>query len=170
MRTRPLSFESRHLIETIRADTEGATQPRARMEGNPDPLILSSGPLGWNGLIAERFRHSPAEHHFPPLPENTASLYMGQPVRSVRWSDHGIREGSTLRGDVTVKASGQPVGWRFDRDVDLLVMRSSPQHLPPACQIILPQRLRGYRRLPLPKGSCYRPFLSCSTGLPSAVL
>ncbi|MBA2510395.1 MAG: helix-turn-helix transcriptional regulator [Rubrobacteraceae bacterium] len=102
---------------------------RARMEGNPDPPILSSGPLGWNGLIAERFRHAPAEHHFPPLRENTASLYLGQPVHSVRWSGDGIHEGPTKKGDVTVKASGHPVGWHFDKDVDLLVMRFAPDFL-----------------------------------------
>ena len=99
------------------------------MEGNPDPPILSSGSLGWNGLIAERFRHSPGEHHFPPLPENTTSLYLGQPVRSVRWSGDGIHEGPTKRGDVTVKASGHPVGWHFDKEVDLLVMRFAPAFL-----------------------------------------
>ena len=99
------------------------------MEANPDPPILSSSPLGWNGLIAERFRHEPAEHHFPPLPENTASLYLGQPVRSVRWSGDGIHEGPTSEGDVTVKAYGQPAGWHFDKDVDLLVMRFAPAFL-----------------------------------------
>ena len=99
------------------------------MEGNPDPPILSSGPLGWNGLVAERFRHSPAEHHFPALPENTVSLYLGQPVRSVRWSDDDIHEGPTSKGDVTVEVSGQPVGWHFDKDVDLLVMRFAPAFL-----------------------------------------
>ena len=99
------------------------------MEANPDPPILSSGPLGWNGLIAERFHHSPDEHHFPALPENTASLYLGQPVHSVRWSGDGIHEGPTSEGDVTVKTSGQPAGWHFDRDVDLLVMRFAPAFL-----------------------------------------
>lgn len=117
------------MIDTIRADRESTIQVRAQMEANPDPPILSSGPLGWNGLIAERFRHSPAEHHFPPLPENTTSVYLGQPIRSVRWSDDGIHEGPTKKGDVTVKASGQPVGWHFDKDVDLLVMRFAPAFL-----------------------------------------
>ena len=117
------------MIDTIRADTEGTTQALARMEANPDPPVLSSGPLGWNGLIAERFRHVPAEHHFPALPENTASLYLGQPVRSVRWSGDGIHEGPTQEGDVTVKVSGQPAGWHFDKDVDLLVMRLAPAFL-----------------------------------------
>ncbi len=116
-------------METIRADIEGTAQARARMEGNPDPPILSSVPLGWNGLIAERYRHAPAEHHFPPLPEDTASLYLGQPIRSVRWSDDGIHEGPTSKGDVTVKASGQAVGWHFGKDVDLLVMRFAPAFL-----------------------------------------
>ena len=116
-------------MDTTRADRESITQARARMEGNPDPPILSSGHLGWNGLIAERYRHSPAEHHFPALPENTASLYIGQPVRSVRWSGEGIHEGPTSAGDVTVKASGQPVGWHFDKDVDLFVMRFAPTFL-----------------------------------------
>lgn len=120
--------ESRHVTDTTQA-IEGIAQPRARMEANPDPPILSSGLLGWNGVIAERFRHSPAEHHFPALPENTASLYLGQPVRSVRWSEDGIHEGLTSEGDVTVKASGQPVGWHFDKDVDLLVMRHAPAFL-----------------------------------------
>jgi AraC family transcriptional regulator len=117
------------MMDTTRADRESITQARARMEGNPDPPILSSGHLGWNGLIAERYRHSPAEHHFPALPENTASLYIGQPVRSVRWSGNGIHEGPTSAGDVTVKASGQPVGWHFDKDVDLFVMRFAPAFL-----------------------------------------
>lgn len=117
------------MIETIRVDKEGTTRARERMEGNPDTPILSSGPLGWNGLIAERYRHAPAEHHFPALPEDTASLYLGQPVRSVRWSGDGIHEGSTSEGDVTVKASGHPVGWHFDGDVDLLVMRFAPAFL-----------------------------------------
>ncbi|WP_294570078.1 helix-turn-helix domain-containing protein [uncultured Arthrobacter sp.] len=99
------------------------------MEGNPDPPILASRSLGWNGLIAERFRHAPTEHHFPALPENTVSLYLGQPVRSVRWSGGGMHEGITKKGDVTVKASGQPVGWHFDKDVDLLVMRFGPAFL-----------------------------------------
>jgi AraC family transcriptional regulator len=99
------------------------------MEGNPDPPILSSWPLGWNGVIAERFRHEPAEHHLPAVPENTASLYLGQPVRSVRWSGDGIHEGPTSKGDVTLKAAGQPVGWHFDKDVDLLVMRFAPAFL-----------------------------------------
>ncbi|WP_166178218.1 helix-turn-helix domain-containing protein [Rubrobacter tropicus] len=117
------------MTDTIQAYREGTTQVSTRMEGNPDPPILSSRPLGWNGLIAERFRHAPAEHHFPPLTENTTSLYLGQPVSSVRWSDDGIYEGPTSEGDVTVKASGQPVGWRFDKDVDLLVMRLAPAFL-----------------------------------------
>ena len=117
------------MIETTRTNGGGAIHARARMEGNPDSPILSSGPLGWSGLIAERFRHAPAEHHFPALPENTTSLYLGQPVRSVRWSGDGIHEGPTKKGDVTVKVSGQPVGWHFDKDVDLLVMRLAPVFL-----------------------------------------
>jgi AraC family transcriptional regulator len=119
------------MLDTTRAYREGATYALAlaRMEANPDPPILSSGPLGWNGLIAERYRHSPAEHHFPPLPEDTVSVYLGQPVRSVRWSGDGIHEGLTSKGDVTVKASGQPAGWHFDKDVDLLVMRFAPAFL-----------------------------------------
>jgi AraC family transcriptional regulator len=117
------------MIDTTRADREGTAQALGRMEGNPDPPILSSGPLGWNGLVAERYRHSPAEHHFPAIREYTASLYLGQPVRSVRWSGDGIHEGATSRGDVTVKASGQPVGWHFDKEVDLLVMRLAPAFL-----------------------------------------
>jgi AraC family transcriptional regulator len=117
------------MIDTTGADREGTTQARARMEGNPDPPVLSSGPLGWNGLIVERFRHSPAEHHFPALPEYMASLYLGQPVRSVRWSGDRIHEGPTLKGAVTVKAYGQPAGWHFDKDVDLLVMRFAPAFL-----------------------------------------
>ena len=117
------------MIDTTRTDREAITHAQAQMEGNPDPPILSSGPLGWNGLIAERFRHSPAEHYFPPLPENTTSLYLGQPVQSVRWSGDGIYEGLTSEGDVTVKTAGQPVGWHFDKDVDLLVMRFAPAFL-----------------------------------------
>ena len=117
------------MVDPIRTDTENGTQARERMEGNPDAPILSSGPLGWSGLIAERFHHEPAEHHFPPLPENTASLYLGEPVRSVRWSGDGIHEGLTSKGDVTVKTAGQPIGWHFDKDVDLLVMRFAPAFL-----------------------------------------
>lgn len=117
------------MIDTTRADTGGVVQGLERMEGNPDAPILSSGPLGWNGLIAERFRHAPAEHHFPALPENTASLYLGQPVRSVRWSGDRIHEGPTSEGDVTVKAAGQPIGWHFDKDVDLLSVRFAPAFL-----------------------------------------
>lgn len=116
------------MIETTRAETEGI-RVRERMKGNPDSPILSSRPLGWNGLVTEKFRHEPAEHHFPALPENTVSLYLGQPVRSVRWSDNGLHEGPTSEGDVTVKAAGQPVGWHFDKDVDLLVMRLTPAFL-----------------------------------------
>jgi AraC family transcriptional regulator len=96
---------------------------------NPDPPVLSSESLGWNGLIAERFWHSPAEHQFPALSENMASLYLGQPVHSVRWSGDGVHEGPTVKGDVTVKVSGQPIGWLFDKDVDLLVMRFAPVFL-----------------------------------------
>ena len=114
------------MMDTIQKNGAGSARVRARMEGNPDLPILSSGPLGWNGLIAKRYRHSPDEHHLPPLPENMASLYLGQAVHSVRWSGDGIHEGPTRKGDVTVKASGQPVGWLFDKDVDLLVMRFAP--------------------------------------------
>ncbi len=117
------------MIETTRADREGTAQALARMEGNPDAPILSSGPLGWNGMIAERYLHAPMEHHFPPLPENTASLYLGQTTNSVRWSDDGIHEGPTSEGDVTLKAAGQPAGWSFDKEVDLLVMRFAPAFL-----------------------------------------
>ena len=99
------------------------------MLGNPDPPVLSSGPLGWHGLVAERYRHAPGEHHLPPLPENTLSLYLGRTVSSVRWSADGIYEGSTSEGDVTLKAAGQPAGWAFDGDVDLLVMRLAPAFL-----------------------------------------
>ncbi|CAA9426129.1 MAG: Transcriptional regulator, AraC family [uncultured Rubrobacteraceae bacterium] len=117
------------MIDTIQTHKEGTAYARARMEGNPDIPILSSGPLGWNGMIAERYLHAPMEHHFPPFPENTASLYLGQTVNSVRWSGDGIHEGPTKKGDVTVKTSGQPVGWHFDKDVDLLVMRFAPAFL-----------------------------------------
>ena len=128
MRAGAVRTEGCRLIDTIQVDEE-AGRVRATMEGNPDPPVISSGALGWNGLVAERFRHAPAEHHFPPLPENTASLYLGQPVRSVRWSGECIHEGPTSEGDVTVKAAGQPVGWHFDKDVDLLVMRFAPDFL-----------------------------------------
>jgi AraC family transcriptional regulator len=47
----------------------------------------------------------------------------------VRWSSDGIHEGPTSKGDVTVKAAGQPAGWHFDKDVDLLVMRFAPAFL-----------------------------------------
>ena len=56
-------------------------------------------------------------------------MYLGQPVRSVRWSDDGIYEGVTSQGDVTLKVSGQPAGWSFDKEVDLLVMRFAPAFL-----------------------------------------
>ena len=86
-------------------------------------ITVSSEPLGWDGVIAKRYRHAPGEHQFPTLPENMASVYLGQSVHSVRWSADGVSEGTTVRGDVTVKVSGQPSGWRFDKAVDVLVMR-----------------------------------------------
>lgn len=116
------------MMDTILADKEGIAQ-EARTEADLDPPILSSGPLGWNGLIAERFRHPLDEYHFPALSENMVSLYLGKPVHSVRWSGYEIHEGPTSRDDVTVNVSGLPASWRFDGDVDVLVMRLTPAFL-----------------------------------------
>jgi AraC family transcriptional regulator len=80
-------------------------------------------------VIAKRFRSAPGEHRFPRVPEDMASVYLGQPVRSARWSADGLREVTAVRGDVTVKVAGQPSGWRFDGDVDVLVMRLAPVFL-----------------------------------------
>lgn len=127
-------------IDTIRA--ESADGARAPATSAPDPplfsgkplgweatITASSGPLGWDGVIAKRFRSAPGEHYFPRVPEDMASVYLGQPVRSARWSADGLREGTAVRGDVTVKVAGQPSGWRFDEDVDVLVMRFTPAFL-----------------------------------------
>ena len=85
--------------------------------------MASSEPLGWDGVTATRYRSVPGEHNFPAVPADMATVYLGEPVRSARWSAGGRREGTAVRGDVTVKASGQPSGWRFDGDVDFFVMR-----------------------------------------------
>lgn len=94
-----------------------------------DPPVLSSELLGWDGVVAARVRHSPAEHRLSELPGDTISLYLGQPVRSARWCGDEMHEGTTTEGDVTVKTAGHTAGWRFDGDVDLLVMRFAPAFL-----------------------------------------
>jgi AraC family transcriptional regulator len=119
-----------------------SNEPHDRRDVIPDSPLVSDKPLGWeatitsssqalgwDGVIAKRFRSAPGEHYFPTVPEDMASVYLGQPVRSVRWSDNSLREGTAVRGDVTLKASGQPSGWRFDKDVDVLVMRLAPAFL-----------------------------------------
>ena len=104
-----------------------------RLSGKPlgweATITASSEPLGWDGIIAKRFRSAPGEHHFLMVPEDMASVYLGQPVRSARWSADDSREGTAVRGDVTVKVAGQPSGWRFDEDVDVLVVRFAPAFL-----------------------------------------
>ena len=137
----------------------GHARARTGVMATPDPSILSSEPhdcrnvisdsplvsgkplgweatipsssqsLGWDGVIAKRFRSAPGEHYFPTVPEDMASVYLGQPVHSVRWSDNSLRDGTAVRGNVTLKALGQSSGWRFDKDVDVLVMRLAPAFL-----------------------------------------
>lgn len=111
----------------VRAGGGKAVRAYASVDGTPlgweAVTVASSESLGWDGVTAARFRSAPGEHDFPAVPEDMATLYLGQPIRSARWSADGRREGTAVRGDVTVKASGQPSGWRFDGDVDFFVMR-----------------------------------------------
>ena len=86
-------------------------------------ITASSGPLGWEGVLALRSRHAPGEHLFEAVPGDMATVYLGRPVRSVRWSADRFRDGTATRGDVTVKVAGDTSGWRFDGEADMLSMR-----------------------------------------------
>lgn len=112
-------------MDTVRVDSEDLT----RTVAVPGSQVLSSGPLGWNGLIAKRFMHAPGEHRFPVFPEDAVTLYLGEPMRSVRWYADGVHEGPTSQGDVTVKVSGQPAGWHIDEAVDFFCACFEPAFL-----------------------------------------
>ena len=115
--------------DTKRVEGQDIAEAGARTVAVPGTPILSSGPLGWNGVIAERFRHSSGEYLFPVYPQDTVTLYLGGPMRSVRWSADGVHEGHASKGAVTVKVSGQPAGWRIDEAADLLCVRFAPVFL-----------------------------------------
>ena len=114
---------------TTKANGEAIARVDAPAVAMPGSPVISSRLLGWRGLIAQRFMHAPGEHRFPVFPRDTISLYLGQSMRSVRWSAEGFHEGSTVRGDVTVKASGQPAGWRIEEAADLLCICFDPTFL-----------------------------------------
>lgn len=82
-----------------------------RLDRGEVPALAGRAPLS-----------SPPREHSLPVPG--AARTLGEVV-----SGDGIHEGLTSKGDVTLKVSGQPVGWLFDKDVDLLVMRFAPVFL-----------------------------------------
>lgn len=113
-------------MDTLTTQGETIRHAGAKAVAVPGSAIHSSAPLGWHGLIAERFFHAPGEHRFSKYPENTVSLYLGQPMNSVRWSAAGTHQGRTSKGDITVKVSGQPTGWCIDKAADILCVRFKP--------------------------------------------
>lgn len=132
-RCRPIDWEG-VTIDTIAADSGGigrapaavVTYPRRLSDGPlgwEGVITASSEPLGWDGVLALRSHHAPGEHLFPTVPEDMVSVYLGEPVRSVRWSADRFRDGTATRGDVTVKVAGGTSGWRFDGAADMLSVR-----------------------------------------------
>jgi AraC family transcriptional regulator len=95
----------------------------------PNAPLLSSEPFGWKGLVVERHRYPPGEFDLPPLSDHVAALYLGQPLRSVRWRDDVAHRGPTVKGDVTLKVAGQASGWRWDKVADILHLHLRPDFL-----------------------------------------
>ena len=93
------------------------------------PPLLSSEPLGWDGLVVEQHHYPPGELHLPQLSDHVAALYLGQPLRSVRWQDDVVHRGPTLKGNVTLKVAGQAAGWRWDKAADILHLCFRPGFL-----------------------------------------
>ena len=91
--------------------------------------LVSSEPLGWGGLLVEQHHYPPGELHSPQLSDHVAALYLGQPLRSVRWRDDVVHRGPTVKGNVTLKVAGHDAGWRWDKPADILHLCFRPGFL-----------------------------------------
>jgi AraC family transcriptional regulator len=78
-------------------------------------LMLSSQPMGWNGILVEQYQIPPiscCEASLPALSAHWLNFPLGQPMRLTQKRDDHLHESIFQKGDLIFVPAGQPSYWR----------------------------------------------------------
>jgi hypothetical protein len=98
-----------------------ASQPPIEpLETTPQYVVLSSCPLGWQGLNAWRKQAPPHALALPPLTQHQVVIQLNAGPRLLQEYDGHRSAGGWHRGDILIVRAGQPSQWQMAGAVDNL--------------------------------------------------
>jgi AraC family transcriptional regulator len=98
-----------------------ASQPPIEpLETTPQYVVLSSYPLGWQGLNAWRKQAPPHALALPPLTQHQVVIQLNAGPRLLQEHDGHRSAGGWHRGDILIVRAGQPSQWQMAGAVDNL--------------------------------------------------
>lgn len=107
-----------------------ASQPPVDpLETTPQYVVLSSYPLGWQGMNAWRKQAPPHALALPPLTQRQVVLQLNAGPRLRQEHDGHRHEGGWHRGDILIVRAGQPSQWEMAGTVDNLHRDVDPNFL-----------------------------------------
>lgn len=108
------------------ADPLGSINPLQNLRGLGLAPILTSEGLGWQGIKAERFRHSLREIEQLPFENHSIAHTMG-PFRFERHRDGRVDKGYHAPGKVSLIPAGSPAArWILEGEADVLQLSLDP--------------------------------------------
>jgi AraC family transcriptional regulator len=109
--------------------TLASQPPIDPLETTPHYVVLSSYPLGWQGINAWRKQAPPHTLSLPPLTKHQVLLQLNAGRRLLREHDGHRYEGGWHRGDILIFRAGQLSQWRMAGAVDNLHIDVEPSFL-----------------------------------------
>ncbi len=104
----------------------------ASAQANNDPkvpsivTILSSQPLGWNGMLVEQLAYTTTQIEWAPQPDHVLTVHIAEPMSLVQKRDGRTHRGGLLTGDFTLTPAGHPSAWYWERFLNKLHLRLTP--------------------------------------------
>jgi AraC family transcriptional regulator len=100
--------------------TLASQPPIDPLETTPQYVVLSSYPLGWQGMNAWRKQAPPHAIAVPPLTKHSVLIQLNAGPRLLAEHDGHRYEGGWHRGDILIFRAGQPSQWQMAGAVDNL--------------------------------------------------
>ena len=114
------------MSDTAAACAEALCEMARVLETRP---VRTSLDRGWDGVVAQRWRHGALHDVTAPMAEHVFMTYFGTARRIERWSDGRRVLSSTRPGSVTLIPAGQEASWDINGSLDALHLYVSPSRL-----------------------------------------
>lgn len=88
--------------------------------------VMSSQSLGWSGIVVEQLSYACTQIELAPQSNHILTLHIAAPTSLVQKRDGRSHRGGLATGEFTLTPAGNPSAWYWDKFLDKLHMRLTP--------------------------------------------